>query len=231
VETASRSPHLLSPRCERSSAGPSPACYGRRGGARVETCPPGQCAAVARAGAHVALAAMRAITHVEGKVIRSSRRARRGAGCWLRTTMVASSGTPILSSLIAWRRASAARRPLAGARMPGWASQWGRVRSATLRTIQRRSVPGVGLRPLSPAVAVVGTRADSALACRPLRPSRGAHRGACFSTRSGSERGMAGHRQKGRAIVARPLVALWRGSVNGRRCHRRRRPRPAGPSR
>jgi hypothetical protein len=74
VETASRSPHLLSPRCERSSAGPSPACYGRRGGARVETCPPGQCAAVARAGAHVALAAMRAITHVEGKAIGSSRR-------------------------------------------------------------------------------------------------------------------------------------------------------------
>jgi hypothetical protein len=74
VETASRSPHLLSPRCERSSAGPPPACYGRRGGAQVEMCPPGQCAAVARAGAHVALAAIRAITHVDGKAIGSSRR-------------------------------------------------------------------------------------------------------------------------------------------------------------
>ena len=44
----------------------------RRAGVSVEPSPPGQCAAVARAAAHVALAAMRAITHVEGKVTQSS---------------------------------------------------------------------------------------------------------------------------------------------------------------
>jgi hypothetical protein len=42
--------------------------------ARVEASPPGECAAVARAAPHVALAAMRAITHVVGKPMRSSRR-------------------------------------------------------------------------------------------------------------------------------------------------------------
>ena len=40
--------------------------------ARVEASPPGECAAVARAAPHVALAAMRAITHVVGKVTLSS---------------------------------------------------------------------------------------------------------------------------------------------------------------
>ena len=45
---------------------------------------PRQCAAVARAAAHVARAAMRAITHVEGKAIGSSRRPRRRAARWLR---------------------------------------------------------------------------------------------------------------------------------------------------
>ena len=46
------------------------------------------------------------------QAIRSSRRARRGAGCWLRTTIGVSGRTPISSGRIAWRRASAARRPL-----------------------------------------------------------------------------------------------------------------------
>jgi hypothetical protein len=36
-------------------------------------------------------------------------------------------------------------------------------------TIKRRSTPAAGLRSLSPAVAVVGTRPDGALACRPER--------------------------------------------------------------
>jgi hypothetical protein len=53
------------------------------------------------------------------------------------------------------------------ARMPGW-SPLG-VRSATLRTIKRRSTAAAGLRSLSPAVAVVGTRPDGALAVRPRR--------------------------------------------------------------
>jgi hypothetical protein len=45
------------------------------------------------------------------------------------------------------------------------------VRSATLRTIKRRSTPGAGSRPLSPAVAVVGAGPDGALACRPQQAS------------------------------------------------------------
>jgi hypothetical protein len=45
-----------------------------------------------RAAAHPALPAIRATTHVEGKAIRSSRRARRGLGCGLRTTMAPPAG-------------------------------------------------------------------------------------------------------------------------------------------
>jgi hypothetical protein len=59
-----------------------PAATSRRVG---RPSPSRQCAAVARAAAHVALAAMRAITHVEGKAIRSSRRPRQRAASWLRT--------------------------------------------------------------------------------------------------------------------------------------------------
>ena len=66
------------------------------------------------AASHSALPAIRATTHVDGKAIGSSRRARRGAGCWLRTTIGASGRTPISSSPVAWRRASPARRPLTG---------------------------------------------------------------------------------------------------------------------
>ena len=47
------------------------------------------------AAPHVALAAMRAITHVVGKAIRSSRRPRRGAGWWLRTTMAPPAGADV----------------------------------------------------------------------------------------------------------------------------------------
>jgi hypothetical protein len=53
------------------------------------------------------------------------------------------------------------------ARVHGWASRWGRGplgdAQADLETVD----PGPGLRPLSPAVAVVRTRPDGALACRP----------------------------------------------------------------
>jgi hypothetical protein len=38
---------------------------------------------------------------------------------------------------------------------------------------KRRSTPGAGLRSLSAEVAVVGTRPDGALACRPEQASRG----------------------------------------------------------
>ena len=58
------------------------------------------------------------------KAIRSLRRARRGAGCWLRTTAGASGRTPVSSSRIAWRRG---RRPSSSqsARMLGRTSRWG----------------------------------------------------------------------------------------------------------
>ena len=124
--------------------------------------------AVARAAGHVARVLMRAITHVEGKAIRSSRRARRGAGCWLRRTIGASERTPMSSSRMTWRRASAARRPLIGSACPDGRRGGGGVRSATLRTITRGSTAAAGVRP---AVAVVGTRTGGALACRPERVS------------------------------------------------------------
>jgi hypothetical protein len=79
----------------------------------------------------------------------------------------ASGGTPISSSPIAWRRASAARRPLTGRACPDGRPGGGGVRWATPRTIKRRLTAAAGLRSLSPAVAVVGTRPDGALACRP----------------------------------------------------------------
>jgi hypothetical protein len=100
--------------------------------------------------------------------------ARRGACCcWLRTTRPPPAGADIEEAPIArWGGVggpSSSRR----ARVHGWASRWGEgVRSATLRTIKRRSIVAAGLRPLSPAVAVVGARPDGALACRPLRASR-----------------------------------------------------------
>ena len=105
--------------------------------------------AVARAAPHVALAAMRAITHVVGKAITSSRRARRGAGCWLRRTIGASGRTPMSSSRMTWRRASAARRPLIGSACPDGRRGGGGVCSATLRTITRRSTAAAGVRPRS----------------------------------------------------------------------------------
>ena len=95
TETRPLSPECERPRvsswrnCSRRHAGvlaparQPPARY-RRAGVSVEPSAPRQCAAVARAAAHVARAAMRAITHVEGKAIGSSRRPRRRAARWLR---------------------------------------------------------------------------------------------------------------------------------------------------
>jgi hypothetical protein len=146
---------------------------------------------------HAGLPAIRAITHAEGKAIRLSRRARRGAGCWLRTTM----GPPA---------APISRQPdcVAGgvggpssshrARMPGWASRWGRVRSATLRTIQRRSTPGAGLR-----------------RCRPrLRSSARAR-----TARSRVVRSERPHRPGGGdCIQAKAILGARRAHVRARAC-------------
>ena len=95
------------------------------------------------------LPAIRATTHVDGKPIRSSRRARRGAGCWLRRTIGASGRTPMLSGRMTWRRASAARRPLIGRACPDGRRGGGGVRSGTLRTITRCSTAAAGVRPRS----------------------------------------------------------------------------------
>ena len=65
---------LLRTTRERLVQRPPDACSRRRAGGSVETSPPRRSAADARAAAHVALAAMRAITHVVGKAIGSSRR-------------------------------------------------------------------------------------------------------------------------------------------------------------
>jgi hypothetical protein len=59
-------------RCEPPSVGRARACSGRRAGVSVEPSHPRRCAAGARSAAHVALAAMRARTHVEGKATLSS---------------------------------------------------------------------------------------------------------------------------------------------------------------
>ena len=101
----------------------------------------------AQTGRHPALGAIRAITHVDGKAIGSSHRARRGAGCW--DDHGASGGTPILSSR--WR-GGGRRRPVV--------LSWGAPARtdvpvgegsapATLRTIKRPSTAAAGLRSLS----------------------------------------------------------------------------------
>ena len=128
--------------------------------------------AVARATGHVARALMRAITHVEGKPTRSSRGARRGAGCWLRTTVAPAAGHRYRAARL---RGDGRRRPvvLSHTRMPGWTSRWGGVGSATLRRIKRRSTSGAGLRLLSLAGCGRRRAADGALACRAQRAAGG----------------------------------------------------------
>jgi hypothetical protein len=150
---------------------------------------------------HWVLPAIRAITHVEGKAMRSSRRVRRGAGCWLRTP-VAPPG---------WRRYRAARLRGGRRRRPVVLSQDARPRmgvpvgegSARRRLRRQETVDrGPGLRPLSPAVAVVRTRRDGALACRPGRAS-----GTTVRTRSqpGRKRECSYRRQ---AALCRPRAPL-----------------------
>jgi hypothetical protein len=107
---------------------PPDACSRRRPRVSVEPSPPRQCPAVARAAAHVALAAMRAITHVEGKAIGSSRRARRGRRLRVEDDHGAFGGTPISSSPNCVAEDVGGPSSCDRARMPGWTSRWGRGR-------------------------------------------------------------------------------------------------------
>jgi hypothetical protein len=137
--------------------------------------------AVARAAPHVALAAMRAITHVVGKAIRSSRRARRGAGCWLRTTMAPPAGADIEQPDCL---AAGVGRPRMG--VP--------VGEGSARRRLGRSRDGRPRARFAPAFArgcVVRTRPDGALACRPTEERRSRQ-----PTRSLA-------RERGRGVVTR----------------------------
>ena len=159
--------HLLRTTRERLAQRPPDACPRRRAGVSAEPCPPRQCAAVARAAAYVALAAIRAITHVEGKAIRSSRRARRGAGCWLRRTMAPLAGADVeqpdgVAAGVGGPSSSHRER------MPGWTSRWGRGSLGHTQDDHETFDRG---RRCAPAVAVVGTRPGGALACRRERAS------------------------------------------------------------
>jgi hypothetical protein len=94
-------------------------------------------------------------------------------------------GTPILSRRMVWRRASAARRPLTGrACTDGRPGGGGSAKPRSGRSRDGRPRPG--LRPLSHAVAVVRTRPDGALACRPEQATRGRRRRRAQSRGSGS---------------------------------------------
>ena len=100
----------------------------------------------ALAATQSALPAIRATTHVEGKANGSSRRARRGAGCWFGDDHGAS-GADIEDSPIARGRRRRARRPLTALACPEGVQVGEGIRWATLRAIKRRSNPGAGLRP------------------------------------------------------------------------------------
>jgi hypothetical protein len=69
---------------------------------------------------------MRAITHVDGKAIGSSRRARRGRRLRVEDDHGAFGGTPISSSPNCVAEDVGGPSSCDRARMPGWASRWGR---------------------------------------------------------------------------------------------------------
>jgi hypothetical protein len=106
----------------------------------------------------------------DGTAIGSWRRAPTGRPLLVEDDHDASGGTPVLSSRVAWRRASAARRPLTGAHarmdVPVGEGLLGHAHDD-----QETFNPGRRLAPASPAVAVVGMSPDGALARRPLRAS------------------------------------------------------------
>jgi hypothetical protein len=70
--------------------------------------------------------------------------------------------------------------------MPGWTSRWGRGPRGQAQDDQETFEPGAGVRSLSPAVAVVGSRPDGALACRPQQARRGPGLGRSHLARSTS---------------------------------------------
>ena len=138
----------------------------------------------------------------------------------------ASGETPISSSPIAWRRASAARHRLTGAhaRMDVAVGEG----SAEPRSGRSRDGdPGLRFAPAFARVAVVGTRPDGALACRPFRASAGraARRsqpgerssgpGDGDSRRTGVELHGRRKRQCGRNVV---VTRVWRANSAGRQC-------------
>jgi hypothetical protein len=90
---------------------------------------------------------MRAITHAEGKAIRLSRWALRGAGCWDEDDHAASRGRRYRAARL---RGGRRRRPSSShrARVHGWAFRWGRGPLGVGRSGDGR--PGPGLRPLRP---------------------------------------------------------------------------------
>jgi hypothetical protein len=116
-------------------------------------------AAIVRGAGHVALAAIRATTHVDGKAIRSSRRCSTG-----RRLLVEDDRGPISSSPIAWRPASADRRPLTGRARPRMGVPVGEGSARPRSGRSRDGRPRARLARASPAVAVVRTRPDGALA-------------------------------------------------------------------
>jgi hypothetical protein len=117
--------------------------------------------------------AMGPTTHANGKPTRSSRRARRGAGCWVEDDHGASRGRRYRAARLrgGWRRRPSSSH---SARVHGWASRWGR---GPLGDVGRSGDgrPRARFAPASLAVAVVRARPDGALACRPTR-SRDEHR-------------------------------------------------------
>jgi hypothetical protein len=134
--------------------------------------------------------------------------------------MAPSAGRRYRAARIAWRRTSAARRPVTGRACPDGRPGGGGVRSATLGTIKRRSTVAAAVS-LSPAVAVVRTRPDGALAARPERSSRGGQRDTRWRVVASV------------SVVDRPTPAkdCLPGSVaGGRRVLGSRRDRPAGES-
>ena len=165
---------LLLPSCEPRRRMPAPDDGGRLSGLRRR--PLGRRAGASvgsfvhrrrweRAAPQGALPTMRATTHVDGKPTGSSHRARRGAGFWLRTTRPPPAGADIEQPD---RVAASRRRPVV-------LSQGARARMGVPvgeGSAKPRSGRSGGGRPrarlpLPPAVAVVRTRPDGALACRP----------------------------------------------------------------
>jgi hypothetical protein len=155
--------HLLRTTRQRLTQRPPNACPLRRAGMSVGSCSPTVCGRRAcRSSRGPCSDAGNNPCRRQGDRVVAPRST--GAGCWLRTTMPPPAA-PISSSPMAWRRR---RRPIvlspgAHARM---GVPVGRGPLGDAEDHQETVDPRLGLRPLSPAVAVIRTRPDGALACR-----------------------------------------------------------------